>query len=244
MEIQCSELQLDKLQFSTSTQMSLHSHRKECKSACFTSDGMAILTVSADSAKLWNRYNYDYGHLFILVGYFNANSFVRLMYTCLKYWVGLAKSASLHVRPIKEFVVCLLLVTGNSLWEQKLGSWKYTTLHQVSFLKKPIVKHFSYENFQTGKCIERTECHSESIKSLAMYPDQRGFVTCSSDKTVKFWEFDLILDEEFSSKYEFARVFFYFCRNTLHVTCKKLRNSYLGGCATNVTNLHFTALNV
>jgi len=38
-----------------SKRLFLPGHRSECRSACFTSDGLAILTAAAQSAKLWNR---------------------------------------------------------------------------------------------------------------------------------------------------------------------------------------------
>ncbi|KAG1651937.1 WD repeat-containing protein 3 [Nymphon striatum] len=46
--------------------------------------------------------------------------------------------------------------------------------------------------------LEDIEAHQGTVASLSLSKDQRGFVTGGSDKEVKFWEFELITDENFS----------------------------------------------
>ncbi|KAL4609161.1 WD repeat-containing protein 3 [Arapaima gigas] len=52
----------------------------------------------------------------------------------------------------------------------------------------------------SGGLLETTHAHDGALWSLALCPDQRGIVTGGADKTIKFWEFELIKDEESGSK--------------------------------------------
>uniref|UniRef100_A0A1A8G6Z8 WD repeat-containing protein 3 n=2 Tax=Nothobranchius korthausae TaxID=1143690 RepID=A0A1A8G6Z8_9TELE len=47
----------------------------------------------------------------------------------------------------------------------------------------------------SGSLLETVDAHSGALWSLCLSPDQRGIVTGSADKTVKFWEFELIKDQ-------------------------------------------------
>uniref|UniRef100_A0A3B4UMW4 WD repeat-containing protein 3 n=1 Tax=Seriola dumerili TaxID=41447 RepID=A0A3B4UMW4_SERDU len=47
----------------------------------------------------------------------------------------------------------------------------------------------------SGSLLETVEAHNGALWSLCLAPDQRGIVTGSADKTVKFWEFELIKDQ-------------------------------------------------
>ncbi|KAF9597527.1 hypothetical protein IFM89_019441 [Coptis chinensis] len=42
---------------------------------------------------------------------------------------------------------------------------------------------------QSGTCLEVVEAHGGSVRSIAMLPDETGFVTGSADHDVKFWEY-------------------------------------------------------
>ncbi len=63
--------------------------------------------------------------------------------------------------------------------------------------------------FQTGKLqifdiasgtlLESVEAHSGAVWSITLAPDKRGLVSGSADHEVKFWDFELITDEEYSS---------------------------------------------
>ncbi|XP_013856209.1 WD repeat-containing protein 3, partial [Austrofundulus limnaeus] len=46
----------------------------------------------------------------------------------------------------------------------------------------------------SGSLLETVEAHDGALWSLCLAPDQRGIVTGSADKTVKFWEFELMKD--------------------------------------------------
>ncbi|XP_056321145.1 WD repeat-containing protein 3 [Danio aesculapii] len=48
----------------------------------------------------------------------------------------------------------------------------------------------------SGSLLETTEAHEGALWSMCLSPDQRGIVTGGADKTVKFWDFELIKDED------------------------------------------------
>ncbi|XP_054471240.1 WD repeat-containing protein 3 [Anoplopoma fimbria] len=52
----------------------------------------------------------------------------------------------------------------------------------------------------SGSLLETVDAHNGSLWSLCLAPDQRGIVTGSADKTVKFWAFELIKDETTAQK--------------------------------------------
>ena len=45
--------------------------------------------------------------------------------------------------------------------------------------------------------LENVKAHDEetSIWSMCLVPDNRGFVSGGADKTIRFWDFDLVDDE-------------------------------------------------
>ncbi|NXE27240.1 WDR3 protein, partial [Ardeotis kori] len=47
----------------------------------------------------------------------------------------------------------------------------------------------------SGSLMETLDAHDGAVWSIALSPDQRGFVTGGADKCVKFWEFELVKDE-------------------------------------------------
>ncbi|NWX52027.1 WDR3 protein, partial [Steatornis caripensis] len=47
----------------------------------------------------------------------------------------------------------------------------------------------------SGSLMEALNAHDGAVWSIALSPDQRGFVTGGADKCVKFWEFELVKDE-------------------------------------------------
>ncbi|XP_062906768.1 WD repeat-containing protein 3 [Mobula hypostoma] len=48
----------------------------------------------------------------------------------------------------------------------------------------------------SGNMLETFDAHDGAVWSVSLAPDQRGFVSGSADKTVKFWEFELVKDED------------------------------------------------
>ncbi|XP_046902747.1 WD repeat-containing protein 3 [Hypomesus transpacificus] len=52
----------------------------------------------------------------------------------------------------------------------------------------------------TGSILETVAAHNGALYSLCLSPDQRGIVTGAADKTVKFWEFELIKDDGSAQK--------------------------------------------
>nr|XP_033797838.1 WD repeat-containing protein 3 [Geotrypetes seraphini]XP_033797839.1 WD repeat-containing protein 3 [Geotrypetes seraphini]XP_033797840.1 WD repeat-containing protein 3 [Geotrypetes seraphini] len=47
----------------------------------------------------------------------------------------------------------------------------------------------------SGSLLETIDAHDGALWSICLAPDQRGFVTGGADKCVKFWEFELVKDE-------------------------------------------------
>uniref|UniRef100_A0A672SJM8 WD repeat-containing protein 3-like n=1 Tax=Sinocyclocheilus grahami TaxID=75366 RepID=A0A672SJM8_SINGR len=48
----------------------------------------------------------------------------------------------------------------------------------------------------SGSLLETTDAHDGALWSMCLSPDQRGIVTGGADKTVKFWDFELIKDQD------------------------------------------------
>ncbi|XP_066562608.1 WD repeat-containing protein 3 [Amia ocellicauda] len=51
----------------------------------------------------------------------------------------------------------------------------------------------------SGSLLETTDAHEGALWSICLSPDQRGIMTGGADKTVKFWEFELVKDENSGS---------------------------------------------
>uniref|UniRef100_A0AAA9T673 WD repeat-containing protein 3 n=1 Tax=Bos taurus TaxID=9913 RepID=A0AAA9T673_BOVIN len=52
----------------------------------------------------------------------------------------------------------------------------------------------------SGNLLETIDAHDGALWSLSLSPDQRGFVTGGADKSVKFWDFELVKDENSTQK--------------------------------------------
>ncbi|XP_036894787.1 WD repeat-containing protein 3 [Sturnira hondurensis] len=52
----------------------------------------------------------------------------------------------------------------------------------------------------SGALLEAVDAHDGALWSLCLSPDQRGFVTGGADKAVKFWDFELVKDENSPQK--------------------------------------------
>ncbi|XP_045657354.1 WD repeat-containing protein 3 isoform X1 [Ursus americanus] len=52
----------------------------------------------------------------------------------------------------------------------------------------------------SGNLLETIDAHNGALWSLSLSPDQRGFVTGGADKSVKFWDFELVKDENSTQK--------------------------------------------
>ncbi|KAJ3662774.1 hypothetical protein Zmor_007103 [Zophobas morio] len=70
-----------------------------------------------------------------------------------------------------------------------------------------------------GDILEEIPAHSAELWSICLLPDQRGCVTGGGDKTVKFWQFELVVDEKSESK---AKVL-----SLLHTRTLKLEDTVL-----------------
>lgn len=52
----------------------------------------------------------------------------------------------------------------------------------------------------SGTMLESIDAHDDAVWSIAITPNKKGFVTGSADKTLKFWNFELVSDEDQTSK--------------------------------------------
>lgn len=52
----------------------------------------------------------------------------------------------------------------------------------------------------SGNLLETIAAHEGALWSMSLSPDQRGFVTGGADKTVKFWDFELVTDKNSTQK--------------------------------------------
>ncbi|XP_050777129.1 WD repeat-containing protein 3 isoform X2 [Gopherus flavomarginatus] len=52
----------------------------------------------------------------------------------------------------------------------------------------------------SGSLLETLAAHDGALWSISLSPDQRGFVTGGADKCVKFWDFELVKDENGTQK--------------------------------------------
>ncbi|KAK6169407.1 hypothetical protein SNE40_020470 [Patella caerulea] len=126
----------------------LPGHRTDVRTLCFSSDNTAIVTVSAESAKLWNR---------------SSVKCIRTM-SC-------------------DYSLCSVFAPGDR--------------HLILGTKAGKLQIF---DIASGELLEDIEAHDSTIYSIALSPDKRGILTGSSDKTVKFWNFELVNQEGSSSK--------------------------------------------
>ena len=44
--------------------------------------------------------------------------------------------------------------------------------------------------------LEEWSAHEGAVWGLSLYPDKRGVATGSADRSVKFWEFELVSSEQ------------------------------------------------
>uniref|UniRef100_A0A5F8H4M2 WD repeat domain 3 n=1 Tax=Monodelphis domestica TaxID=13616 RepID=A0A5F8H4M2_MONDO len=52
----------------------------------------------------------------------------------------------------------------------------------------------------SGNLLETVEAHDGALWSISLSPDQHGFVTGGADQSVKFWDFELVKDENCAQK--------------------------------------------
>ncbi|XP_072390912.1 WD repeat-containing protein 3 isoform X2 [Diabrotica undecimpunctata] len=74
-------------------------------------------------------------------------------------------------------------------------------------------------DISTGDILEEITAHATELWSVNLTPDLRGCVTGGGDSTVKFWKFELIIDEKSESKVKVLSV--------LHTRTLKLEDSVL-----------------
>jgi U3 small nucleolar RNA-associated protein 12 len=53
-------------------------------------------------------------------------------------------------------------------------------------------------DLSSGSLLETIKAHTGPVWSIDVRPDKTGFASGSADKDIKFWDFHLILDPEYS----------------------------------------------
>uniref|UniRef100_A0A3B3QTV1 WD repeat domain 3 n=1 Tax=Paramormyrops kingsleyae TaxID=1676925 RepID=A0A3B3QTV1_9TELE len=127
--------------------LTLSGHRTDARTLAFSSDNIAVLSASGDTAKVWNR---------------STLQVIRTM-AC-------------------EYALCSAFVPGDR--------------QIIVGTKSGNIQIFE---LASGSLLETTNAHEGALWSIALSPDQRGIVTGGADKTVKFWDFELIKDQESGS---------------------------------------------
>ncbi|XP_035378953.1 WD repeat-containing protein 3 isoform X2 [Electrophorus electricus] len=124
--------------------LTLGGHRTDVRTLAFSSDNIALLSASAETAKVWNRATLQV---------------VRTM-EC-------------------EYALCSLFVPGDRQIIIGTKSGKLQIFDLAS-----------------GSLLETIDAHQGATWAVCLSPDQRGIVTGGADKTVKFWDFELIKDKK------------------------------------------------
>uniref|UniRef100_A0A4W4F556 WD repeat-containing protein 3 n=1 Tax=Electrophorus electricus TaxID=8005 RepID=A0A4W4F556_ELEEL len=127
--------------------LTLGGHRTDVRTLAFSSDNIALLSASAETAKVWNRATLQV---------------VRTM-EC-------------------EYALCSLFVPGDRQIIIGTKSGKLQIFDLAS-----------------GSLLETIDAHQGATWAVCLSPDQRGIVTGGADKTVKFWDFELIKDKKLVS---------------------------------------------
>ena len=58
----------------------------------------------------------------------------------------------------------------------------------------------------SGVLLETFQAHSRPVWAVGVSPGRRGFATGSADHDVKFWEFELISDEDRPGRYGISKI--------------------------------------
>jgi len=136
----------NQVEFARGKTIASQGHRGECRSACFSSDALALVTTSAESTKLWSR---------------NTQQCLRTL-PCVQ-------------------ATCCLMVPGDLQMVLGTNSGTLEIYHTGS-----------------GAHLESVMAHRGKVNCHDLFASKQGLVSGGSDKSVKFWEFDLIKDEEYS----------------------------------------------
>ncbi|XP_072035883.1 WD repeat-containing protein 3-like [Amphiura filiformis] len=96
---------------------------------------------------------------------------------CVKIW---NRSTLQCIRTMKSgYALCSAFVTGER--------------HCIIGNKAGQLELF---DIASGTILETIEAHEGAVWSISVAPDKKGFVTGSADKTLKFWQFELVSDED------------------------------------------------
>ncbi|KAK4873287.1 hypothetical protein RN001_015316 [Aquatica leii] len=123
-------------------------HHSEVRAVAFSSDSLAIVSGSGESAKMWNR---------------QTLSCLRTIET--------------------GSIISITFVPGDR--------------HVLAGLKDG---RLLILDVAAGDILEEIPAHGSELWSISLTPDLRGCVTGGGDQTVKFWQFELIVDSKSESK--------------------------------------------
>uniref|UniRef100_A0A2K5ITD2 WD repeat-containing protein 3 n=1 Tax=Colobus angolensis palliatus TaxID=336983 RepID=A0A2K5ITD2_COLAP len=79
------------------------------------------------------------------------------------------------------------------------GGCKYVHWSCAHFVSSQTGKLQLYD-LASGNLLETIDAHDGALWSMSLSPDQRGFVSGGADKSVKFWDFELVKDENSTQK--------------------------------------------
>jgi len=127
--------------------LTLPGHRTDVRTICFSSDNTAILSASAEGAKIWNR----------------------------------ATLQCIRTMPC-DYALCCCFAPGDR--------------HVVIGTKTGKLQLF---DIAAGNLLETIDAHEGAVWSICLAPNQRSLTSGSADKSVKFWDLELISDEQYST---------------------------------------------
>lgn len=98
---------------------------------------------------------------------------------CVKIW---NRSSQKCIRTLEsDYCLCSCFVPGDR--------------HVIVGTKSGKLQLF---DISSGNLLESVDAHTEAVWSIALSPDKNGFISGSADHDVKFWEFELVEDSDFS----------------------------------------------
>uniref|UniRef100_A0AAY5F0J3 WD repeat-containing protein 3 n=1 Tax=Electrophorus electricus TaxID=8005 RepID=A0AAY5F0J3_ELEEL len=188
--------------------LTLGGHRTDVRTLAFSSDNIALLSASAETAKVWNRCSTRLSVVVVVVVvvvcFCNKERQKGSMWSCVNslLWQGYAAGGSHHgvrVRPLLS--VCPRRQTDH---HRDQGRTPHPALDgggtpSIACNSLPVSSQsgkLQIFDLASGSLLETIDAHQGATWAVCLSPDQRGIVTGGADKTVKFWDFELIKDKK------------------------------------------------
>ncbi|XP_042303659.1 WD repeat-containing protein 3 [Sceloporus undulatus] len=146
-------------------------HRSEVWGLALVSQESLLITGSADSELRAWNISFFQEHLSSKIGIYMCYFIPRSTLQCIRTMVC-------------EYALCSFFVPGD---RQVIIGTKTGKLQLF--------------DLASGNLLESIDAHNGALWSISLSSDQRGFVTGGADKCVKFWEFQLVKDENSIQKW-------------------------------------------